>query len=198
MEVRFLPRAPMKKRLKDLWWYITRSGPPPHAVKQQAIRYYARQSTHPVFLETGTFLGEMVEAVKDDFKKIISIELDKNLATQAKQKFARYSHISIIEGDSGKLLPELLKDIREPSLFWLDGHYSAGITAKGDKDTPIEKELEAILAHPVKGHIILIDDARLFDGTGDYPKIYYIEKQVRRKYPNAAFMVKNDSIRILL
>ena len=74
-----------------------------------------------------------------------------------------------MHGDSGEILPELLNNINEPILFWLDGHYSAGNTSKGSLNTPIIKELVTIFQHPIKQHIILIDDARLFNGADDYP-----------------------------
>jgi hypothetical protein len=52
-------------------------------------------------------------------------------------------------------------------LFWLDGHFCGGVSAHGDKGTPILEELNLILSHRVKEHVILIDDARLFNGTFD-------------------------------
>ena len=42
---------------------------------------------------------------------------------------------------------------------------------------------------------ILIDDARLFLGKSDYPKIEEVEAMVRRKYPHWVFEVKDDIIR---
>jgi hypothetical protein len=76
-----------------------------------------------------------------------------------------------VQGDSGKKLPELLNGKYRRALFWLDGHYSSGVTARSEVDTPIIVELEAILGHPIKQHVILIDDARRFDGTNNYPHL---------------------------
>jgi hypothetical protein len=42
------------------------------------------------------------------------------------------------------VLPLIIKDLNEPAIFWLDGHYSSGITAKGDKICPIFEELDSI------------------------------------------------------
>jgi hypothetical protein len=55
-----------------------------------------------------------------------------------------------------------VRQLQEPALFWLDGHYSGVDTGKDELDTPVSAELEAILGSPVKGHVILIDDARCF------------------------------------
>jgi hypothetical protein len=80
----------------------------------------------------------------------------------------------------------------------LDGHYSAGNTALGDRETPVSAEVAAILNHPVKGHVVLIDDARNFDGTHDYPTLTALRDYVHRVLPNADFSVENDIIRIVL
>jgi hypothetical protein len=56
--------------------------------------------------------------------------------------------------------------------------------------------LKAIVEHFLRGHVILIDDARLFDGTEDYPKIEEIGELVQRKMPDWEFSVSNDVIRI--
>ena len=105
-----------------------------------------------------------------------------------------FSHVEILHGDSGVVLPELLRRISEPALFWLDAHYSTGETVRGELDTPIEQELKAILNHSVRNHVILIDDARNFIGTNDYPTAEKIE-QVALSH-DYLFEMKNDNFRI--
>ncbi|MEK7590050.1 MAG: hypothetical protein AAB475_02235 [Patescibacteria group bacterium] len=153
----------LKTRLRDLL------KPQGHILKEITVKKYKKHFKVKTFIETGTYLGEMVDAVKDSFDKIYSIELNEELYKKAKNNFARFSNIEIMHGDSGEILPELLNNINEPILFWLDGHYSAGNTSKGSLNTPIIKELVTIFQHPIKQHIILIDDARLFNGADDYP-----------------------------
>jgi len=134
--------------------------------------------------------------MKKSFSKIISFELDQTLAAQAQKRFANDNHIQVVQGDSGKLLPDYLATIYEPCLFWLDGHYSGGITAKGTLETPIKNELTAILSHPVNGHVILIDDARCFTGENDYPTLDELKNFVAERKPNHKFSVEHDAIRI--
>ena len=116
----------------------------------------------------------MVEAQRNHFEKIYSIELSEKLFNRAKKRFKDYSHITILHGDSGIVLNKLIPEIDKPALFWLDGHYSGGITAKGEKECPVPEELKTILKSSLP-HIILIDDARLFNGTHDYPTIEQIK-----------------------
>jgi len=178
------------------WEKQGRPSPPPHIVKEELIRNYAQKFNTHVLIETGTYLGDMVHAMKKTFSRIVSFELDQQLAAQARTRFAADSHIEIIQGDSGRLLGDLLKTIAEPCLFWLDGHYSGGITAKGSLETPIKNELNFILAHPVEDHVILIDDARCFTGENDYPTIDELQSVVNEQKRKRKFSVEHDVIRI--
>jgi hypothetical protein len=178
------------------WEKQGRPSPPPHIVKEELIKTYAKDFNTKILIETGTYLGDMVDAMKKSFSRIISFELDHSLAAQAQARFANDHHIRIVEGDSGKLLGEYLSTINEPCLFWLDGHYSGGITAKGALETPIKNELTAILSHESDGHVILIDDARCFTGENDYPTLDELRNFVAERKPNHKFSVEHDAIRI--
>lgn len=197
---RTLPADVIKKR-RDLearraWEKQGRPSPPPHVVKEELIRDYAKTFNTNILIETGTYLGDMVHAMKKSFSHVISFELDETLAAQAKDRFANDNHIQIIQGDSGKLLGDHIANINEPCLFWLDGHYSGGITAKGALETPIKNELSAILSHPIDGHVILIDDARCFTGANDYPTLDELQTFVAQHKPNWRFTVETDVIRV--
>jgi hypothetical protein len=178
------------------WEKQGRPSPPPHIIKEELIRDYAKTFNTHILIETGTYLGDMVHAMKKTFSRIISFELDQTLAAQARERFANEHHIEIIQGDSGKLLGEHLATINEPCLFWLDGHYSGGITAKGSLETPIKNELTAILSHPVDGHVILIDDARCFTGENDYPTQNELKSFIHGHKPKWRFTVETDVIRV--
>jgi hypothetical protein len=178
------------------WERNGRPAPPPHLIKQRAIRHYAEQFGLQTLVETGTYLGDMVEAMKHVFQKIYSIELSQELYEKAQQRFAGQGSIHLIQGDSGVELGKLMDQIDQPTLFWLDGHYSAGITAKGEKDTPIYEELSHVFGLPQKGHVILIDDARCFGKDPAYPSLEEMTEFIRSKRPDAGIEVKDDSIRI--
>ena len=171
--------------------------PPPHLVKQMAIAEYQQKYNISILVETGSFLGDMVEAQKRRFNQIFSIELGVDLYRNTSKRFKRNEHIKILLGDSGKVLPDILSEINEPAIFWLDGHYSAGITAKGDKDCPIYEELNAIFNSKKINHILLIDDARCFNGEGDYPTIEDLSSFINSKDKNYTVEIKNDIIRYI-
>jgi len=178
------------------WERQGRPAPPPHIIKEELIKEYASTFKTPILIETGTYLGDMVYAVRKMFSRIISFELDEQLSDQARKRFAGYSHIEIIQGDSGRLLGECLKSIEQPCLFWLDGHYSGGVTAKGTLVTPIKNELHSILSHATDGHVVLIDDARCFTGEDDYPTLDELRTFVSERKPTWQFTMENDVIRL--
>ncbi len=171
--------------------------PPPEAVKQKIVAAYARRFGISTLIETGTFLGEMVEASRNIFKQIYSIELDKTLFRQAQERFKKFPHITILQGDSGTVLPQLLENITSPCLFWLDAHYSGGSTAKGVRETPILQETAAILSNICQKHVVLIDDARCFvRGERDYPTIVVLRSLFATGRRHWAFSVQDDIIRV--
>jgi len=172
-------------------WKLKGSPQPkvPHLLKQHVIKEYARKYNLPVLIETGTNHAHMIYVQKDLFREIYSIELDEWRAESARRKFAGRPGIHILQGDSGDVLPKLLQSIKEPCLFWLDGHY-------WDISTPVKKEIDALFKHPIQNHVILIDDARWFDGRTDYPTIEELQQRVAREYPGHTMEVKDDIIRI--
>lgn len=146
------------------------------SIHKNKVRFVlANKNGYDNFVETGTYQGKMVDAVKNYFTNIYSIELGEELYKKAQEKFSGYKNIKLFHGDSAVLIPTIISKINQPILFWLDAHYSGGETARGTLDTPIEKELQFIFDHPIKDHTILIDDARLFIGKYDYPEMKKIE-----------------------
>jgi hypothetical protein len=171
-------------------------GPPPHCVKQAAILEYARAFGIETLVETGTYLGDMVHAMRGAFSRIYSIELDLDLYRQAQRLFGGAEGITLLHGDSAKVLPDVLAELDRPAIFWLDGHYSAGLTAKGEQETPIMEELNAILSHKVPNHVVLADDARAFTGSGGYPSLRELRDFIGARRSGWVFRVDQDIIRI--
>ncbi len=56
-------------------------------------------------------------------------------------------------------------------------------------------EMAALVGHPVRGHVVLIDDARLFDGTGGYPRIDELPAWVQERRPGTDVTIDGDIIR---
>ncbi len=179
------------------WENCGKQGPPPHAIKQRVLKKFAEDLNLRILVESGTYHGDMIDALKDSFDTIYSIELSAKLYDKACWRFRRAKHIKLIHGDSGTELETVVQRLDGPALFWLDGHYSAGPTAHGELSTPIFDELRHVLTAKEKRHVMVIDDARCFGMDADYPSIAELSEFIRRLRPDVQVDVEYDSIRVL-
>jgi len=184
-----------EKRQARTWVKAGRFGPP-HVVKQQMIRDFAERFHATTLIETGTFLGDMVYAMKDQFKSIYSIELSQELYDRARKSFEKYPHIHLIAGDSATELKNVLANIQGRCLFWLDGHYSGGITALGKERCPIRGEIQAILQFADEKPVILVDDAICFDGSHGYPTLFELHDVVTSRLAGYQMTILDNVIQI--
>lgn len=191
--------ADKRTRAKEVadWVARGRPAPPPHSIKQDVIRFYARKFGARVFVETGTYYGDMVEALKYDFDTLYSIELSPALYEKARLRFEGQRGVDLICGDSGIVLGAVVERLTEPAIFWLDGHYSEGVTARGGRDTPILAELAHILRDDKMRHVVVIDDARCFGRDADYPSVQELTDFIREINPAISIYIEDDSIRLL-
>ena len=166
----FVVRKRWPKELAD-WQKGGMSGPPPHIVKQRVLAEYAQRFDLRILVETGTYYGDMVAAMRSHFDRIYSVELSEKLHRLCAKRFKNDPHVKLYLGDSGIVLKKIVNELNQPALFWLDGHYSAGNTAKGEKETPIFEELDTILRAKIRNHIIIVDDARCFGVDPGYPTL---------------------------
>ena len=118
-------------------------------------------------IETGTLHGGGARLMGELFESAVSIELSPELATAAGQELAAVDNVEILQGDSRELLPTLV-DAEQPTLYFLDGHWSGGETAGQEFECPVLGEVTALSA----GHrddCVVIDDARLFTASPPPP-----------------------------
>ena len=187
----------IRKSVIKKWISTGRPLPPPHQYKQSVVEEISKKFMLNVFVETGTFMGHMIEAQRMNFAELFSIEVEPTLYKNAVKYFQSYRHIKIVEGDSSFVLNEILSEVHNNStLFWLDGHYSGGNTGMGKKQCPIYEELHAIFNHNISTKCILIDDARCFNGTEDYPTIEELINFVEKNTSSLKVNILNDIIHI--
>lgn len=169
--------------------------PPPQSYKQRLIRETAARFGCRTLVETGTHNGGTIAASLHSFDVVHSIELSEEFYNAARRRFARFPKVHLWHGDSAAVLPRVLETITASALFWLDAHYSGEGTARADIDTPIVQELQTIARHPAGPHVLLIDDARLFDSTDGYPTIDCCRSLATEFWPQHRFEVLNDIVR---
>ncbi|MGA9664987.1 MAG: hypothetical protein WBQ69_00865 [Gallionella sp.] len=132
------------------------------------------------WVETGTFMGDTAALLALEAKEVYTIEPDKELFEKAMTRFKNNPKIHVIHGLSEQVLPSLLATLTGTVNFWLDGHYSGGITHQGPIDCPVREELSSIEKTWPRYDkaTILIDDIRCFDPSipeyADYPDLNFL------------------------
>jgi len=150
------------------------SVPCPRFIKDPVLK--RENLPDSIWIETGTFLGDTTQLLAEISSKVYTIEPEPNLYARAKERFANNPKVSVINNISENALPALLNEVEGNVCFWLDGHYSGGITFAGPNDTPLAHELTEIQKHlhRFSATMIAIDDIRSCGkkhAYGEYPSL---------------------------
>ena len=165
----------------------------PQLVKENVFLKYGIKNA--AWIETGTYLGTTTKYLSNLFPHVYSIEPEPMLYASACKRFEG-KNVTLFNEVSENVFPSLLPKLTGNINFWLDGHYSAGITFKGVKDCPVEDELSAIENNfsNFDKLSILIDDVRCFLPSNvdysDYPSIDYLVDWARRM--NLCWRIEHD------
>lgn len=135
---------------------------------------------HRIFIETGTYKGDGCRiADQAGFEIMHTIDpifyRDSPLPGNCKRWV----------GKSVDILPKILEEIKEPALFWLDGH--SQLLPGEEECYPLLDELKIIATHEIKTHTILIDDILILthpDVTG-WP-LFWITDELLKINPKYA------------
>ena|ERR1700733_8281433 len=157
-------------------------------MKYLTLRSLGKRTGARYLIESGTFLGVTAARCSRSFERVLTMELDIDLAQQATTYLRRFSNVEVFQGDAVQLLPQLIarEDARAAVVF-LDGHYSGGKTALGDIPEPAIPELEILAQHRDKICGIVVDDFRLFGAEAGFPKKSDVILAVERLFPSPAF-----------
>jgi hypothetical protein len=151
-------------------------------------------------IETGTYRGGGARLLAGLIRgPVVTIELSEPLAAAATEALADLPDVTVRQGDSRTVLPELV-DPAVPTLYFLDGHWSGGETAGAASECPVLDELRAIGGgHP--DDAILVDDARLFTASpppphdpAEWPTIVEVFDTLRAARPEHHVTVLRDLI----
>lgn len=150
-------------------------------------------------VETGTYLGVGAARLKTVFSRVFSIELSEILHQQAKLRFGDLEGLEFVCGSSPVELPRIVEYLGEPSLFWLDGHWSPGLPMGYEPQCPLLEELAIIDQFEFNAQsCVLIDDAHLFLGPPppphrrkDWPTFLEIVDLLRSTHPRFVTVLDN-------
>lgn len=177
---RFARESREKFRFRGIFWVLRGAEPPaPQSVKLSVLRRWSRLGDQ--WIETGTYLGSTTAFLSKRATSVVTIEPEPRLAQLAERRFARKKNVTVINATSEDAFTNAVRELTGSVAFWLDGHYSAGITHRADEETPAKMELEAIAKEIGRfTHVtVFVDDFRSFSGS----------RKEKSSYPPRAFLV---------
>lgn len=150
-------------------------------------------------VETGTYRGRTARALAGIFPSVVTIELSPELHRQAVEALRDVSAVQALQGHSAQVLRDV-HDPDVPTFYFLDGHWSAGVTAGAGDQCPVLDEIRAIGAgHP--DDCLLIDDARLFASAPPppmdpqaWPTLVEVFDAIREQRPDHRVTVLGDQV----
>lgn len=176
------------------WTQRRYEAPSPANIKRSVLMRLG----HPggTWIETGTFMGDTTALLANGSNAVYTIEPERTLYENAARRFANSPKVRVLHGLSEDVFPTLLPTLKGSVNFWLDGHYSGGITHQGPTDCPVREELQNIQSN-LKFYekvAILIDDMRCFDPSipeyADYPSLDYLVDWARMN--NLTWHIEHD------
>lgn len=139
--------------------------PAPRAVKCATLARWGIASAP--WIETGTAHGKTTKWLAERYPSVISLEPEPELYSLATTRLSGLENVTLICGTSEECFGSAVSQIVGDQVnFWLDGHYSQGVTYAGTRDTPVLFELKEIRSslesERLRKIAVLIDDVRLF------------------------------------
>lgn len=165
---------PYRDRNRHKSFYPQWTTIPNHDADEVITRY----TKDRIFVETGTCLGRSVKhALVRGAKEVRSVEGSRAYYEKCESIFSHDPRVKLWHGNSVDKLSEMIEDIDESAVFFLDAHpagenhvgISFGHSELQDGDESytqhsiLMKELGIIAGHPIKTHTVIIDDQHLGD-----------------------------------
>jgi hypothetical protein len=129
-----------------------------------------RRTRAETFIEAGTYLGTTAARCARVFQRVITIEVDADLARTSAYFLRNRSNVSLVHGDALHVIPELIDTQQlDRIILFLDGHSSLGLTPNGRSAEPALDELAELsrFKHRICG--VIVDDFRNFGAAPGFP-----------------------------
>lgn len=141
-----------------------------HGIPPKLATDLQRKYDLVTFVETGTLVGKTAEWAASRFTNVYTMELSYNWFVIAKEKLKKYENVQLLHGRSQSILYHLAPRLKNPTLFWLDAHWSndLGYPRIEPAVCPVLEEIEHIGKSEL-AHVILVDDFRLFGYERGWP-----------------------------
>lgn len=128
------------------------------------------------------------------YRHVHTIEPSSKCLSIARERIGGSANVTFYNGTSEEHFENACAAVDGDVCFWLDGHYSAGITFQGESNTPILHELTTLekFLPFYSSVVVLVDDIRCSHlDSYHYPSLnYYVEWANRN---NLNWIIELDS-----
>ena len=125
----------------------------------------ARNRWHIVnFVECGAGYGHTSAIASEMFQYVWAIELNSVVFEQQVPELLQAQNVTRLQGNTLDILPDLCREINQPTLWYLDSHYP-GVGPRLSRECPLLEELAIlrIRGERLSSDIVVIDDYGLFE-----------------------------------
>lgn len=126
-------------------------------IQEAAVRALITERGVQTVVETGTWMGGSARAMAGMAKQVVTIEFNPEFFSQAQGILAPLPNVKQYLGRSELLLPEILKTVTPPTLYYLDAHWPG--------DHPLPQEID-IIAEVDPSPVLVIHDMQVPDRPG--------------------------------
>jgi len=112
-------------------------------------------------VETGAYYGGTTLWAAENFNNVYTVENSEKMYLRVKATLKNIYHVKLHFGNSPIFLKKIESLLAEPTVFWLDAHWSGGDTYGENDECPLIEEIKIINKYRIET-FILIDDARMF------------------------------------
>ena len=147
------------------------------------------------FVETGTAYGQSIDSIYQYFEKIFTVEISEKLYEWLTPQIGHWTNVQRVLGDSLIEIPKYLNSLTKEDhvFFWLDAHWSQGLSSKNHLDVPLLEECSIIdTEYQANLGLVIIDDVRLFetDDAEDWSGIS--KKNIIETFKNFEILVTEE------
>ena len=151
------------------------------------------------FVETGTYKGDSTLIAAAEYEHVYTIEIFEPLFLESKQRAENegVNNITFLLGDSTDQLSNIIPNVLDGAVFFIDAHISGGDSGwNGKIRVPLIEELDIILSYDIGPSVFIFDDLRLWkDKVWDWSHItneFIIEKFKLKGIRLSSFFEKED------
>lgn len=119
------------------------------------------------FVETGTYKGDTTLMAAQHYSKVYTTEIVEELykSSMKRAEEENVNNIQFMLGDSVELLKEIVPEVIEGAIFFIDAHISGHDSGWNQKQrVPLMEELNVILSHKLGPSVFIFDDLRFWKG----------------------------------